>query len=158
MTYVFKRSRIAAAIVLLLTGAIIVMIWYRGQGRELYIPIIGSVLMAGIGYLASRLAANILSTMENTRYLGYLHMELDPKKFLSHYEGIPEKVKGSRITARSYLADGYWADGQFAKAIETFLPSTPRLSSSQKTPAVFVRIDENRSTSQNNLPQITKKY
>ncbi|MBQ1367435.1 MAG: hypothetical protein IIY45_05015 [Firmicutes bacterium] len=125
MTYVFKRSCIAAAIVLLLTGAIIVLIWYRGQGRELYIPIIGSVLMAGIGYLASRLAANILSTMENTRYLGYLHMELDPKKFLSHYEGIPEKAKGSRITARSYLADGYWADGQFAKAIETLEKDRP---------------------------------
>ena len=125
MTYVFKRSRIAAAIVLLVTGAIIVMIWVRGQGRELYIPIVGSILMGGIGYLASRLAANILSTMENTRYLGYLHMELDPKKFISHYEGVPERVRGNRVTAYSYLADGYWADGQFAKAIETLRKDHP---------------------------------
>ncbi|MBO6158442.1 MAG: hypothetical protein J6P72_04155 [Firmicutes bacterium] len=131
MTFLFKSSRIAAGIILALTGVIIGMIWLRSGGKALYIPIVGTILMAGIGYFAARLFANIVSSTENTRRLGYLHIDLDPKKFIASYEKIPEKVHGSdQLTLYSYLADGYWADGQFKKAIETLektKPDTPAL-------------------------------
>lgn len=131
MTFLFKSSRIAAGIILALTAVIIGMIWVRSGGKALYIPIVGTVLMAGIGYFAARLFANIVSSTENTRRLGYLHIDLDPKKFIASYEKLPEKVHGSdQLTLYSYLADGYWADGQFNKAIETLQktkPDTPAL-------------------------------
>ena len=49
--------------------------------------------MLTIGVLAARLLGNVLASMENTRYLGYLHMELDPKKFLEHYREVPGRMK-----------------------------------------------------------------
>lgn len=125
MTFAFTKSKVAAGIVLALTAVIIVMVWIRGQGGPVYIPIVGSLLMAGIGYFAARLAANVLSSMENTRYLGYLHMELDPEKFIKAYASVPEKIKGDRTAALSYLADGYWAAGRFDEAIATMKKAQP---------------------------------
>ena len=121
MLFAFKRSKIAFAAVLVLTVVIIALIWLRDQSRPLYIPLVASILMAGVGVLTALLLGNILANMENTRYLGYLHMELDPEKFLKVYRDVPSRLnKGNRnaAIARSYLADGYWADGQFEKALE----------------------------------------
>lgn len=121
MLFAFKRSKIAFAAVLGLTAVIIALLWIRDQDRPLYIPLVASVLMAGLGVLVALLLGNILANMENTRYLGYLHMELDPGKFLKAYREVPARLKaGSRSAAiaRSYLADGYWADGQFGQALE----------------------------------------
>lgn len=122
MLMAFKRSRIGAGMILVVSVVIVVLIWIRDQGRPVYIPVIASLLMLGIGVAAARLLGNILANMENTRYLGYLHMELDPEKFLEHYREVPGRLKpGSRdeLVSRTYLADGYWADGQFGKAVET---------------------------------------
>ena len=77
--------------------------------------------MLGIGYFSARVAGNLLANMENTRYLGYLHMELDPEKFLACYADIPGRLKpGSQTEAiyRSNLADGYAAAGKYEQALE----------------------------------------
>ena len=129
MLMAFKRSKLAAGAVLILTLAAMILIWIRDRGRELYIPVIASLLLAGVGVLAAILLGNILANMENTRYLGYLHMELDPDRFLAAYRDVPARLKeGSRsqAIARSYLADGYWAKGDFASAIQTLGESPAR--------------------------------
>lgn len=127
MIHAFKRSKIAAAVVMALSAVIAVVIWFRDKDYPFFIPLIASVLMLGIGYFAARVLGNVLSSMENTRYLGYLHMELDPKKFLGHYRDVPGRVKGASSAAicRSYLADGYAADGDFDAALAALAPDPP---------------------------------
>ena len=125
MLFAFKRSKIAFAGVLTLTAVIIALLWVRDQGRALYIPLVASLLLAGLGVLAALLLGNILANMETTRYLGYLHMELDPEKFLKAYRNVPAKLKASSrsaAVARSYLANGYWANGQFREALDALSP------------------------------------
>ena len=122
MIRAFKRSRIASAALMLLSVFIAVIIWFRDTGHPFFVPLIGPVLMLGIGYFSSRVLGNLLSSMENTRYLGYLHMELDPNKFIEHYRDIPGRLKEDSQSAavmRSYLADGYAADGDFGTALAT---------------------------------------
>lgn len=128
MIQAFKRSRFAFAAVMVLSAAIAVAIWFRDKDYPIYIPIIASSLMLGIGYFSARVLGNILANMENTRYLGYLHMELDPEKFLAHYEDVPGRLKADGSSAaicRSYLADGYAAKGDFDAAIATLSVAPP---------------------------------
>ena len=82
MIYAFRRSRWAAAGVMLLSIAITVALWLRPR-QTVLVPLIASILMLVLGAVAARLVGNVLAGMENTRYLGYLHMELDPEKFLA---------------------------------------------------------------------------
>ena len=111
---------------MIISIAIAVIIWFRDTDHHIIVPIIASSLMLGIGYFASRLLGNILAGMENTRYLGYLHMELDPDKFLEHYKDVPGKMKGSDAAiSRSYLADGYAAAGDYNRAIELLSIAPP---------------------------------
>lgn len=122
MIRAFRRSRTASAAVMILSVFIAVIIWFRDTEHPFFVPLIGSMLMLGIGYFSSRVLGNVLSSMENTRYLGYLHMELDPKKFIDHYRDIPGRLKEDSQSAavmRSYLADGYAADGDFDTALAT---------------------------------------
>lgn len=116
----FRRSRIASTALMTFSIFIAVIIWLRDRDYPFFIPLIASVLMIGIGFFSSRVLGNVLASMENTRYLGYLHMELDPDKFLKAYQSIPERMKpGSSDAAicRSYLADGYTAAGEYEKAL-----------------------------------------
>ena len=128
MIRAFRRSRIACGAIMAVSVVIAAAIWFRDRAYPVFVPMIASVLMLGIGYFSARVAGNMLANMENTRYLGYLHMELDPKKFLEHYREVPGRMKReSAMVSRTYLADGYWADGQFEKAVETVgtdLPET----------------------------------
>lgn len=119
MIYAFKRGRAGFCFVMGLSLVIVVLIWLRDQHNPVFVPIIATVLMLALGVVAGRLLGNILASSQNTRYLGYLHMELDPEKFLSYYEDIPAKVKGDNSAAicRSYLADGYAACGRYDAAI-----------------------------------------
>ena len=105
MIYAFKRGRIGFSVVMGISILLSVLIWFRDQNYPIYVPIIASTLMLALGYVSARLMGNVMASSENTRYLGYLHMELDPKKFLSFYEGIPSRVKGENTAAicRSYL-------------------------------------------------------
>lgn len=128
MAQAFRRSRIASAVVVILSAVIAVLIWIRDREHPIIVPIIASVLMLAIGWIAARVLGNLLASMENTRYLGYLHMELDPDKFLSCYRTVPGRMKpGSADAAicRSYLADGYAAKGEYATALETLSEVPP---------------------------------
>ena len=128
MVHAFKRSKIAFCLVTLLSAAIIVALWFRDRDHHIIVPIIASALMLGIGYISSRIIANLVASTENTRRLGYLHMELDPQKFLESYQDLPDKVKrdfSTRAIMRSYLADGYAAAGNFEAALETLSEDPP---------------------------------
>lgn len=121
MIRAFRRSRVVCGAIMAVSVVIAVAIWFRDQEYPVFVPMIASVLMLGIGYFSARVAGNLLANMENTRYLGYLHMELDPEKFLACYADIPGRLKpGSHAEAiyRSYLADGYAAAGNYEKALE----------------------------------------
>lgn len=76
MIQAFKRSRTGSRLVMAAAIVISVVIWFRDRDYPVFIPIIASTLMLGIGYFSSRVVGNLLANMENTRYLGYLHMEL----------------------------------------------------------------------------------
>lgn len=119
MIQAFKRSRTGFFTVMGISVLIAVVIWFRDKDYPFFVPLIASCLMLGIGYVAARLLGNLLAASENTRYLGYLHMELDPKKFIRCYQDIPGRMKGEATAAvsRSYLADGYAANGEYDKAI-----------------------------------------
>ena len=127
MIYAFKRGRIGFSVVMGISILLSVLIWFRDQNYPIYVPIIASTLMLALGYVSARQMGNVMASSENTRYLGYLHMELDPKKFLSFYEGIPSRVKGENTAAicRSYLADGYAACGQYDEAISPLSIAPP---------------------------------
>ena len=119
MIYAFKRGRAGFCIVMGISVLISVLIWIRDRNYPVFVPIIATALMLALGVVAGRLLGNVLASSENTRCLGYLHMELDPKKFISCYREIPDKVRGENTAAicRSYLADGYGADGNYDEAI-----------------------------------------
>lgn len=126
MIYAFKRSKIASVVVMAVSVAIAIIIWFRDRDQHIIVPIIASTLMLGIGYFSARVLGNVLASMENTRYLGYLHMELDPEKFISCYRQAPDRMKGSDAAiCRSYLADAYAAAGDYNTAIETLSPGAP---------------------------------
>lgn len=119
MIQAFKKSRFGFNAVIAISIAIAAAIWSRDKDYPVFVPIIASVLTLAIGYIAARLLGNILAASENTRHLGYLHMELDPKKFIAGYQDIPGRMKGESNIAisRSYLADGYAAAGDYETAI-----------------------------------------
>ena len=135
MIRAFRRSRMACEAIMAVSVVIAVAIWFRDQAYPVFVPMIASILMLGIGYFSARVAGNLLANMENTRYLGYLHMELDPEKFLACYADIPGRLKpGSQGEAiyRSYLADGYAAAGDYEKALELLERPIPTGSLSLK--------------------------
>lgn len=119
MIYAFKRGRAGFCVVMGISVVLAVLIWLRDRNYPVFVPIIATTLMLALGVVAGRLLGNVLASTENTRYLGYLHMELDPKKFIDCYKDIPAKVHGENTAAicRSYLADGYAACGQYDAAI-----------------------------------------
>ncbi len=124
----FKRSKTASAALMAFSIVISVVIWFRDRDYPFFIPLIASVLMIGIGYFSSRVLGNVLAGMENTRYLGYLHMELDPAKFLDAYREVPGRMKAGSSDAaicRSYLADGYAAAGDYEAAIRELSQEPP---------------------------------
>jgi len=129
MIWAFKRSKIAFVVIMALSVLIAIAIWFRDRGHPVFVPIIATVLMLGIGYFSGRVLGNVLASMENTRYLGYLHMELDPEKFLVAYRDVPGRLPPDSADAaicRSYLADGYAAQGDFAEALRQLSQDPPQ--------------------------------
>ena len=127
MIYAFKRGRAGFFTVMAVSVVLAVLVWLRDRNYPIFVPIIATTLMLALGFVAGRLLGNVLASTENTRYLGYLHMELDPKKFLACYQDIPGRVKGENTAAicRSYLADGYAACGQYEAAIAQLSVAPP---------------------------------
>lgn len=122
MINAFRKSRIACWAVRAAALAIIAFLWYHDRNYPIYIPIVASILTIGIGYFLSKLLGNIISSTENTKALGYLHMELDPQKFIACYKDVPGKIKSGtqdRAVTSSYLADGYLSMNDPKKALET---------------------------------------
>ena len=99
MIYAFKRGRLGFCVVTGCSLVLAVLIWLRDRNYPVFVPITATALMLALGLVAGRLLGNVLASSENTRYLGYLHMELDPKKFLTHYQDIPAKVRGEHSAA-----------------------------------------------------------
>lgn len=135
MIRAFQRSRMVCGAIMAISAVIAVAIWFRDRAYPVFVPMIASVLMLGIGYFSARVAGNLLANMENTRYLGYLHMELDPEKFLACYADIPGRLRpGGHAEAiyRSYLADGYAAAGKYEQAVELLERPIPTGSLSLK--------------------------
>ena len=66
----FWKSRLVFSGICVLTLVLAVALWVRDRNYEIYIPIVASVLMLGIGYSAAVLAGNLVANQENTKYLG----------------------------------------------------------------------------------------
>jgi hypothetical protein len=118
----FWQSRLAAAVVVVVSLGIVALIWIRNQANPVYIPVVATLLMFGIAYFTARLLGNIVANIQNTNRLGLLHMELNPDAFLKRYVDVVQRLRpGSRerAIAGAYLADGYAAAGQFDQALET---------------------------------------
>ena len=116
----FRQSRLAFWGVMVLGILLSVLLWIRDRNYPIYIPLIASVLSLLIAFFAGRVIRNLIANSLTTERLGYLHMELDPDKFIAAYEAVPPRLdKGSRdrAVAYAYLADGYAAKGDFAKAL-----------------------------------------
>ena len=123
MINAFKKSRAARLLAAAAALVVIILVWVNDLGKhtQLYIPILATVLTAGIGYFMGRLLGNLISSSENTKLLGILHVDLDPEAFIQAYQSIPGKIrKGSRnhAVASAYLSDGYLAGGDPEKALE----------------------------------------
>lgn len=129
----FWQSKAAMAAIIVASWGLTVMIWVRRLGNgPLYIPILATILMLALGVMLGRLVGNIVASNCNVKVMGYLHVDVDPEKFLAAYEGVPGKLKEGSLdqaVARTYLADGYAAMGQFDRAIETL--SRPQAAGKQ---------------------------
>ena len=128
MIHAFKQAKAAFIAVVLLSVGIAVAILLRDTGHPFYVSMIASILMLGIGYFSGRVLANLVASTRNTKLLGYLHMELDPEKFLKAYGDIPGGAKkGTSIEAvlRSYLASGHAAAGDYDRALEVLATDPP---------------------------------
>ena len=110
----FRKSKLAFWGIMCLGVLLSVLLWIRDRNYPVYIPIIASTLSLLIGYFAACVVRNLIANSLTTQYLGYLHMELDPDKFIAAYGSVPGRLtEGSRdrAVAHAYLADGYGAKG-----------------------------------------------
>lgn len=116
----YKKSKAAYVCVWCLVLLLIVFIWLR-NGNSLFPSVISTLIAILLGFFTSRLLENIISNTETTKRLGYLHMEMDPEKFISSYIDIPKKTTGDKekMISYAYLSSGYEAAGDFDRALET---------------------------------------
>lgn len=122
----YRQSRLAYWGTIALSLCLAVAVWVRDREYQIYIPILASTLLIIIGLLTAQLLGNLVANHLTTRALGLLHMELDPKAFLDAFSQVPGKLKKdsrSYAIASSYLADGYAANGEFQKAVDTLCPN-----------------------------------
>ena len=116
----YTKAKVAYISVWALVAILILFIWVRNESSTPS-SLISTLLALAIGFFTSRLLENLVSSTETTRNLGYLHMELDPEKFIASYSPVPQKTrKGKdRMISYAYLSSGYEAKGDFQKALET---------------------------------------
>ncbi len=125
MTQGFWQSRLAFWGTMAAALVLAVLIWFRDQSYPIYLSAISTVAALAVGYIAARLLSSVVANQVQTKLLGILHVDMDPKLFVERYRDVPERLRhdsASYIIARAYLADGYAADGDFRKAMETLCP------------------------------------
>ena len=115
----FWQSRLAAAATAVLSVLVAAAVWIQDQKYPVYVPVLASAMTLAIGFIAARLLGSVIANFQNTKALGLLHVDLDPRRFTAVYEKVPPRLrKNSRnyVLARAYLADGYAASGEFDRA------------------------------------------
>lgn len=141
MLRAFWQSKLALCATVVGSWALTAVIWVRRFGNgPLYIPIVASILMLALGVMLGRLIGNLVASNRNVKVLGYLHVDLDPEKFLAVYEDVPGKMKAGcldQAVAYTYLADGYAAKGDFAQAIQAMeRPEVTNMDAGKQTVAL----------------------
>ena len=97
----FRRSRIVMGVTLALTVAPDGFCVDAKPGGAVYIPVLASVLLLGIGCTAARLLGNITASVACTGMLGILHMDLDPEAFLEQFLPVARRIPGESGTVWS---------------------------------------------------------
>ncbi len=121
----FWQSKLTVAAIAALTLALTAAVWVRNRAYPVYIPLVASVLTLAIGLILARLLGSIVASLQNTRVMSLLHVDLQPEKFLAKYERVPAalpKNSKSHVLACAYLADGYAAAGRFDEAAAALCP------------------------------------
>ena len=121
----FWQSRLAAAAVAVLSVGVAAAVWIRDRGYPVYVPVLASAMTLAIGLIAARLLGSMIANLQNTKALGLLHVDMDPRRFTAVYEKVPPRLKKngrSYVLACAYLADGYAASGEFDKAERALCP------------------------------------
>ena len=101
----FRKSKLAFWGIMCLGVLLSVLLWIRDRNYPVYIPIIASTLSLLIGYFAACVVRNLIANSLTTQYLGYLHMELDPDKFIAAYGSVPGRLT-PRLSGRRLWSEG----------------------------------------------------
>lgn len=121
----FWQSRLAASVIAVLSVVVAAAVWVRDREYPVYVPVLASAMTLAIGLIAARLLGSVIANLQNTKALGLLHVELDPRRFTAVYEKVPPRLKKnskSYVLACAYLADGYAAAGEFDQAERALCP------------------------------------
>lgn len=145
----FRASRITQAAGWILSVAVATLVFVLRRGNDLWINTIAALLVLALGFVVTRLVANIVATNTNSKLLGILHVEMDPQRFLNAYEQVPKRLKKGGLNhavACISLADGYAAKGEYALA-ESMLPQgrlegiSPKLQAAAEVMTLSARTD-----------------
>lgn len=122
----FRSSKLVLVCGFVLTLGLSAVALFCRPEVELWLNIITIILILALGFVVSRLVANMVATNTNSKLLGILHMELDPERFIAAYGDVPAKFPtGSHYNTvtSAYLAMGYAAKGDYATAKATLCTS-----------------------------------
>ena len=97
----YTKAKVAYISVWALVAILILFIWVRDKSSTPS-SLISTLLALAMGFFTSRLLENLVSSTETTRNLGYLHMELDPEKFIASYSPVPQKTRKGKDRMISY--------------------------------------------------------
>lgn len=120
MLFGFRKSRVVAALIVLLMGAFIAAVWIFNRSVW-YWPCLATLAAIALGYSMANSIGRVVANTENSKAVNILHESLDPDAFIRAYGEVPKRMpKGSRDRAlcTAYLADGYAMKGDFKRAEE----------------------------------------
>ena len=115
----FRSSRIIMALGIVLSLGLSAYLFYHRPNVAVWLNGVAGVLVLALGYVITRLIANMIAANINAKLLGILHVDLEPDRFISHYTEVPAHLKADSLNrgiTTLYLADGYAAKGDWAQA------------------------------------------